>query len=194
MPPCAAVGSWRCARALQALRTLLLRRMGRADQPWHELMQIVPHGTRILGAVNVTGPIERGELELELGRLDEARSSFDEAAGALWAAHDPQWVAASLEGQAAAALRCDAMRCSAGSRTTALPGRRHPSRRASSFQPPLRRSRPATTGSEGPAEVTLDQPGGPRDGLQSWAGSAALRRRRKHLKDLSPRAGQHAGQ
>ncbi|CAN5841213.1 hypothetical protein BH18ACT2_BH18ACT2_10160 [soil metagenome] len=95
-------------QALQALRSLLLRRMGRADQAWHELMQIVPHGTRILGAVNVTGPIERGWCELELGRLDEARSSFDEAAGALWAARDPQWVAASLEGQAAAALRCDA--------------------------------------------------------------------------------------
>ncbi len=95
-------------QALQALRSLVLRRTGHAEQAWHELMQIVPPGTKVLGAQSVTGVIERGWCELELGRLDDAGCSFDEAARAVWAADDPQFVAASLEGRAAVALALDA--------------------------------------------------------------------------------------
>ena len=95
-------------QALQALRSLVLRRTGHAEQAWHELMQIVPPGTKVLGAQSVTAVIERGWCELELGRLDDAGGSFDEAARAVWAADDPQFVAASLEGHAAVALALDA--------------------------------------------------------------------------------------
>ena len=113
-------------QALQALRSLVLRRTGHAEQAWHELMQILPPGTKVLGAQSVTGVIERGWCELELGRLDDAGCSFDEVARAVWAADDPQFVAASLEGRAAvAALAFDAR--DEARRLLAL-GRRHPPR------------------------------------------------------------------
>ena len=97
---CAVVGGAAVHQALQALRSLVLRRTGHAEQAWHELMQIVPPGTKVLGAQSVTGIIERGWCELDLARLDDAGCSFEEAAGAVWAADDPQFVAASLEGRA----------------------------------------------------------------------------------------------
>ncbi len=95
-------------QALQALRSLVLRRTGDAEQAWQELMEILPPGTKVLGAQSVTGIVERGWCELELGRLEDAGHSFEEAARAVWAADDPQFVAASLEGRAAVALAVDA--------------------------------------------------------------------------------------
>ena len=95
-------------QAYQILRSMLLRRTGHVQQAWEELTRAQPVGSTLLGIVSMFGPIERGWCELELGRPDDARRSFDAARPTIAGSDDRQFLVATMEGHAAIALAGEA--------------------------------------------------------------------------------------
>ena len=91
-------------QAVHSLRSLLLRRSGYCEQAWEELSSVHPAGSKAIGLHARMRPIERGWCELELGRLDDAGRSFDDANHDGNPPDDPEIVAAYREGQAAVTL------------------------------------------------------------------------------------------